>query len=95
MFPAELTKVKVCLLGSALSRDTDVLLVVYRVPWDLHFLCFLLVILRFKMALRHSAEVLPGAPHARSLGCASGRKHMFKSSLQAEFNVTESTASIK
>lgn len=61
-FPAELEHEH----GSvSVLRLNSLLLMAYLVTWLLHFLPFLLVILMFKMALRHSATMLSGLPKAQ------------------------------
>lgn len=55
-----------CLLVSALVLYTNVLLVGYAVP----YLCFLLVITLFKIALKCTVELLASGPNPRRLCCA-------------------------
>ena len=67
-------------------------------------LCFLLVILLFKMAPKHGDKVLSSVPSSRRLGCALTEKirafnklrsGMSSSAVGCEFNVYESTPYIK
>ena len=76
-------------------------LVSWSVWWQvvLGFLCFLLVIMLFKVAPRDGAEVLSSVLSIRRQGCAIQRKHVCCSSVSpspdGHFSAHESTLYIK